>query len=174
MGNQSYLYYDEMETPVGPLTIIMTNKGLCRIDFGEMKQLSSVLHTWSKRFFLSSSIVKDPSRFDQVKKQLIEYFQEERQEFSIDYHLLGTPFQQKVWEALIKEIPYGETRSYKDVAKCIQAPKAIRAVGGAINKNPLSIIIPCHRVIGSNGALVGYNGGMEKKKHLLRLEKTLV
>ena len=105
-----------------------------------------------------------------VFRQLDEYFAGTRTEFAFPYRLHGTPFQEKVWEAL-QQIPYGETRSYKDIAEAIGHPKAYRAVGMANNANPIFIAIPCHRVIGANGSLVGYGGGLEMKKALLELEK---
>lgn len=104
-------------------------------------------------------------------KQLNEYFNGTRISFDLPLSLEGTDFQKLVWNTL-KAIPYGETKSYKDIAEAIGNPKACRAVGMANNKNPISIIIPCHRVIGSNGKLVGYRGGVEIKKQLLDLEKS--
>ena len=101
--------------------------------------------------------------------QLTEYLQGERKTFDLPISLKGTPFQQQVWKALC-EIPYGETRSYKQIAEAIGNPKSVRAVGMANNRNPLLIVVPCHRVIGTNGKLVGYGGGIEKKEFLLRLE----
>ena len=101
--------------------------------------------------------------------QLQEYFAGERKTFDLPVRLSGTPFQQSVWQAL-QRIPYGETRSYRDIAEAIGNPKAVRAVGSANNRNPLFIIIPCHRVIGSDGSLVGYGGGLAMKQFLLDLE----
>ena len=106
----------------------------------------------------------------QVFQQLDEYFAGRRETFDFPYRLHGTPFQEKVWEAL-KKIPYGETRSYKDIAEAIGHPKAYRAVGMANHANPIFIAIPCHRVIGTSGNLVGYGGGLAMKKALLDLEK---
>jgi methylated-DNA-[protein]-cysteine S-methyltransferase len=105
----------------------------------------------------------------QAARQLGEYFSGKRRKFDIPLNPSGTEFQQAVWEALLS-IPYGETRSYKQVAEMVGNPKGSRAVGMANNKNPISIIIPCHRVIGSNGALIGYAGGLDMKKGLLELE----
>ncbi|NMA94908.1 MAG: methylated-DNA--[protein]-cysteine S-methyltransferase [Clostridiales bacterium] len=102
--------------------------------------------------------------------QLSEYFDGERTDFNLPLKLRGTDFQKSVWKALI-DIPYGETRSYKDIAIKVGSPKAFRAVGMANNRNPISIIIPCHRVIGHNGKLVGYGGGLSVKEFLLDLEK---
>ena len=103
--------------------------------------------------------------------QLDEYFQGKRTTFSLQFKLTGTPFQLAVWKEL-QNIPYGQTTSYKEIAQKINKPKAYRAVGMANNKNPLPIIIPCHRVIGSNGKLIGYAGGLKLKNYLLELEKS--
>lgn len=103
--------------------------------------------------------------------QLDEYFQGKRTTFSLPFKLIGTPFQLAVWKEL-QNIPYGQTTSYKEIAQKINKPKAYRAVGMANNKNPLPIIIPCHRVIGSNGKLIGYAGGLKLKNYLLELEKS--
>ncbi len=106
---------------------------------------------------------------DSVYKQLCEYIAGERRDFDIPHKLNGTNFQKKVWQALCS-IPYGETRTYKDIALAVGNDKASRAVGLANNKNPITIIVPCHRVIGSSGKLVGYAGGLEMKKFLLDME----
>lgn len=103
--------------------------------------------------------------------QLDEYFQGKRTTFSLPFKLTGTPFQLAVWKEL-QNIPYGQTTSYKEIAQKINKPKACRAVGMTNNKNPLPIIIPCHRVIGSNGKLIGYAGGLKLKNYLLELEKS--
>ena len=106
-------------------------------------------------------------------RQLSEYLKGERKGFDLPLLIKGTTFQQQVWKALL-EIPYGETRSYKQIAVAIGNPKAVRAVGMANNRNPLLIVVPCHRVIGANGKLVGYGAGIEKKEFLLKLEKSLL
>ena len=106
-------------------------------------------------------------------KQLSEYLKRERKCFDLPFNPCGTEFQRQVWKALC-DIPYGETRSYKQIAEAIGNPKAVRAVGMANNRNPLLIVIPCHRVIGANGKLVGYGAGIEKKEYLLKLEKSLL
>ena len=105
--------------------------------------------------------------------QLSEYFSGNRKTFNLPLLLKGTDFQKQVWQALLK-IPFGETRSYKQIAEAIGNPKAVRAVGMANNKNPLLIVVPCHRVIGGNGKLVGYAVGLDKKEYLLRLEGSLL
>jgi O-6-methylguanine DNA methyltransferase len=106
---------------------------------------------------------------DKVYQELLEYFDGKRKDFDFPYRLKGTDFQKKVWTELLT-IPYGETRSYKEIATAIGNKKAARAVGMANNKNPITIIVPCHRVIGANGKLVGYAGGLEMKKELLKME----
>jgi len=112
----------------------------------------------------------EPSPFsDRVFSQMKEYLEGKRKSFDFPYELHGTEFQKKVWNALC-DIPYGETRTYKDIATAIGNPKASRAVGMANNKNPITIAVPCHRVIGANGKLVGYAGGLEMKKALIELE----
>lgn len=117
--------------------------------------------------------VKQPSEnLQNAIKQLKEYFDGKRTAFDLKMKLHGTEFQKKVWTYL-SEIPYGETRTYKDVAEAIGSPKGFRAVGMANNKNPIAIIYPCHRVIGASGKLVGYGGGLDIKEQLLRLEGIL-
>lgn len=105
-----------------------------------------------------------------VLEQLRQYFAGSRKGFTVKLHLEGTEFQKKVWQALLT-IPYGETRSYKEIAIQIGRPKAFRAVGGAIHNNPIGVIVPCHRVIGSDGSLTGYAGGLHYKEFLLALEQ---
>jgi methylated-DNA-[protein]-cysteine S-methyltransferase len=112
----------------------------------------------------------DPTAFPDAVKQLDAYFAGSLTTFDLDLDLVGTAFQRRVWEALTT-IPYGETRSYGDIARQIGAPGASRAVGLANGHNPISIIVPCHRVIGSNGSLTGYGGGIERKRMLLGMEK---
>jgi len=107
---------------------------------------------------------------DLAAAQLSEYFDGKRKEFNLPLQMQGTEFQRKIWSAL-KEIPYGETCSYKDLAIKIGSPKAVRAVGGANHNNPFIIVVPCHRVIGASGKLVGYGGGLEMKQLLLELER---
>ncbi|HET6785966.1 MAG TPA: methylated-DNA--[protein]-cysteine S-methyltransferase [Erysipelotrichaceae bacterium] len=105
-----------------------------------------------------------------IQKQFTEYEEGARKVFDLPLHIKGTEFQKKVWNALL-EIPYGETRSYQEIAIQIGNPKAVRAVGGACNRNPIGIIVPCHRVVGKNGSLTGYAGGLDYKKLLLEKEK---
>ena len=119
---------------------------------------------------LEESEVRETPLIKEAKKQLDEYLVGNRKEFDLPLKAKGTEFQQEVWKAL-QEIPYGETRYYGEIAEKIGNPKASRAVGLANNRNPISIFIPCHRVIGKNGKLVGYGGGLDIKEHLLNLER---
>ena len=114
--------------------------------------------------------IESPDYINECKKQLLEYFNGERKVFDLKLNPKGTEFQKKIWNELIK-IPYGETKSYSEIAKNIGNPKACRAVGNANNKNTIGICIPCHRVIGKNGSLTGYAGGIDKKEYLLNIEK---
>ena len=110
---------------------------------------------------------------DEAFRQLQEYFAGERRRFELPCELRGTDFQKKVWSAL-ETIPYGQTRSYGDIARMVGSPKAVRAVGAANGKNPLWIVVPCHRVVGADGSLTGYAGGLEMKKRLLELEQRVL
>jgi methylated-DNA-[protein]-cysteine S-methyltransferase len=122
------------------------------------------------KHFIKGELVHSPEKLADAVHQLNDYFAGHLQEFNITYDLFGTVFQKKVWTQLT-QIPYGATCSYKEVAQGIGAPKAVRAVGSANNQNPVPVFIPCHRVIGSNGALVGYGGGLDKKEILLSIEQ---
>ncbi|ASN06652.1 [Fe-S]-binding protein [Virgibacillus necropolis] len=168
------LYYDEMDSPIGTLTLISNGEKLVRIEYGEMDRRSDQMNKWVASYFGDVRFVHSPEKVVLAKKELQTYFNKQNREFSLEFEFHGTPFQQKVWQALVETIPYGETKSYKDIAVAIGNPKAVRAVGGAVNKNPFSIIVPCHRVIGTNGKMVGYNGGLDKKEYLLAHEKQAV
>ena len=110
---------------------------------------------------------------DRAMEQLREYFSGQRKQFELPYELRGTEFQKKVWAAL-EAIPYGQTRSYREIAQAVGNPKAVRAVGAANGKNPMWVVVPCHRVIGADGGLTGYAGGVELKRALLELEQRTV
>jgi len=163
------LGFTVMNSPIGPLLLASTEEGLVYIEFGDEERALPLLQRWSRKTFLGASPVRDDERNRQARQQLEEYFAGTRRTFDMSIVLYGTAFQKAVWTALT-QIPYGETRSYKDVALAIGAVKAVRAIGGANNRNPIPIVVPCHRVIGSNGALVGYGGGLSIKEHLLKLE----
>ncbi len=117
-------------------------------------------------------VEQETALIKEAHQQLSEYLKGERKEFDLPLNPKGTDFQKRVWRALC-DIPYGETRSYKQIAKAVGNSKAVRAVGMANNRNPITIVVPCHRVIGADGKLVGYGGGLEMKEFLLRLEKSL-
>ncbi|WP_019421000.1 tRNA epoxyqueuosine(34) reductase QueG [Paenibacillus sp. OSY-SE] len=163
------LYVQEMDSPVGPLTLAATATGLFAIEFGGVLEMAEALQARAARDYGKVALQRHPERLQETCRQLEEYFAGERQTFELTLDLQGTTFQKEVWRALM-DIPYGETRSYKQIAEAIGNPKAVRAVGGANNRNPISIVVPCHRVIGANGQLVGYGGGMNKKEILLQLE----
>ena len=145
------------QTLIGPMTIMESEGYLVQIKFGDGN-----MATYPR---------EETLMIKKAHQQMQEYFQGERRVFDLPLKPQGTEFQRRVWSALL-DIPYGETRSYKDLAIKIQNPKAFRAVGMANNKNPLPIVIPCHRVIGSNQKLIGYRGGLDIKKKLLDLEQT--
>ena len=142
------------QTPVGELSIV------CEGDYIVKVILSETFHNVER---------KETPLIQKAYQQLLEYFEGKRKHFDLPLKPKGTPFQQTVWDALC-QIPYGKTKSYKDIAEMIGNPKACRAVGMANNRNPIIIMIPCHRVIGASGALVGYAHGVEIKKQLLVLE----
>lgn len=156
-------YYTKMTaTPVGELTLIASERGLAAILWQDD-------HPLRVRLTPRVENVKHPVLL-QAERQLQEYFAGTRQRFDLPLDFAGTDFQRKVWTALVA-IPFGETCSYKEIAVKIGHPGAVRAVGAANGKNPISIIAPCHRVIGSNGKLTGFAGGLSVKAFLLQLEK---
>lgn len=148
-----------------------TDEGLCYVgtDHATMEDL---IQTCTKQFG-QCEVTENDEKLSPYKQQLIEYFDGKRETFTIPLHYKGTPFQQSVWQALL-EIPYGQTTTYSHIAAHIQNKKAIRAVGTTIGANPISIIIPCHRVIGKNGTLTGYSGGLDVKEKLLVHEGSLL
>lgn len=156
-------YFSYCSSPLGDMQMIEENNSLTHLNL-------SVNQILPGDFPKGSLTQKDTPLISSAKRQLDEYFQGKRKSFDLPLAPSGTQFQQKVWNALCT-IPYGETRSYKEIAAQIQNPKGCRAVGMANNRNPIMIIIPCHRVIGSNGSLVGYAGGLDIKQWLLAHEK---
>ncbi len=161
------LFYTTMESPIGTLWLIATPLGLCRV--GLPGRSRSDLEAWLARHAGQEELEENPDALAPAVAQLREYFSRLRRRFDLPLDLRGTPFQRRVWEEL-RSIPYGETVSYAEVARRIGNPKAIRAVGQAVGANPVPIIVPCHRVVGADGSLVGYGGGLEIKTALLRLE----
>lgn len=155
-------------TPLGPMLAGATDDGVCLLEFVDRRMIETQLNRLKK--YMNAELLSGKNRhFDALEKQLKEYFDGRRKEFDVPLVIPGTPFQKKVWDALIA-IPYGETRSYSEQAKAIGNPKAVRAVAKANGDNRIGIIIPCHRVIGSNGELTGYGGGLWRKRQLLDLE----
>jgi len=152
MENNYYAY----DSPFGKMMICSDGKAITHIVPGDR--------------MIPAGCNKANALTDKAAKQLEEYFAGERREFDLPLDPQGTQFQRSVWNALLK-IPYGETKSYMQIAKMVDNPKACRAVGMANNKNPIWIVIPCHRVIGADGSLTGYGGGLEMKQRLLELEK---
>jgi len=146
--------YSYLESPVGNLLVARNEQGLTAISFRGTPE-----EDWTRR----------DDVFEDVREQLRAYFAKKLRTFNLPLAPRGTPFQLDVWSAL-RQIPYGETRSYAQVARTIGKPEAIRAVGAANGANPLPIVVPCHRVIGSNGSLTGFGGGLAAKRFLLDLE----
>ncbi|MBP1992351.1 methylated-DNA--[protein]-cysteine S-methyltransferase [Paenibacillus eucommiae] len=163
------IYYDEMASPIGPLLLATTERGLCTVEFGGYEERREKLERFADRWIGEHRIERNEKALSSIREQLEQYFQGSRRNFEVEYDLYGTEFQKRVWHALTG-ISYGATVSYKDIAQAIGSPKAVRAVGGANNRNPISIIIPCHRVIGASGEMVGYGGGLDIKSALLKLE----
>jgi O-6-methylguanine DNA methyltransferase len=162
----------EIDSPVGPLVLLAADGRLCRVEFGRMDDRRAALAAWADRAGLGGEFRHAPEDplLSEAAAQLAAYFRGERVRFELPTAMYGTPFQRAVWEALAA-IPYGEVRSYKAIAEAVGRPSAVRAVGGANNRNPLPIIVPCHRVVGADGALVGYAGGLDAKSRLLELER---
>ena len=156
MTDIRYTYY---ETPLGITLLAADEHGLRLVSFAEGKRPERPQSAWQK----------DPAPFQEATAQLRAYFAGELREFDLRLSLIGTDFQLRVWR-MLQTIPYGETTSYGQLARRLGSPSAARAVGLANGSNPIPIIVPCHRVIGSNGSLVGYGGGLSNKKALLALE----
>ena len=151
-------------SPLGTMTLAASTQGLCGVWFDGQQHQPDPRH-WE--------VMPMHPVLQAAATQLAAYFAAQRARFTLPLDLsLGTPFQQSVWQRL-QAIPYGVTQSYGEIARYLGQPAASRAVGAAVGRNPLSIIVPCHRVVGSNGALTGYAGGLERKIALLQLEKAL-
>lgn len=148
-----------IDSPYGPLTLVATDGVLSALYMTDHR------HRPPQETFGD----RDATPFGETIRQMAAYFDGELREFDLPLRLDGTPFQQTVWEAL-RQIPYGETRSYGELAEAIGRPGASRAVGLANGKNPISVIVPCHRVIGANGSMTGYGGGLDRKQRLLAFE----
>ena len=151
--------WDVVETPIGPLTLEAGPRGLAALHFpGREPELDPQ--------------ARDPEALASAAAQLREHFAGERRRFDLELDLVGTPLQRAVWERL-QAIPYGETITYAQLADELGRPNAARAVGAAVGRTPVPIVVPCHRVVGSDGSLTGYGGGLERKRALLELEQGL-
>lgn len=158
-----------LETPLGTMIACAVDEGICLLEFGDRRMLESQFKLLAKR--LNATIVQGANpHFDVLQKELDNYFAGYLQKFDVPLFCPGTPFQQSVWSEL-KKIPYGMTRSYREQAALLGQPSAVRAVANANGINRIAIIIPCHRVIGDNGQLTGYGGGLWRKQWLLDLER---
>jgi methylated-DNA-[protein]-cysteine S-methyltransferase len=153
------LLYTQMDSPIGDLLLVGDGEALYRLDMQQGRRPTAIDSRWQRR----------DEAFADVRGQLTEYFEGRRRSFHVPLALGGNSFELRVWEALL-EIPYGETVSYGEIARRMGRPDAPRAVGLANGRNPIAVIVPCHRVIGAAGALVGYGGGLERKRLLLDLE----
>lgn len=161
-----------IETPLGTMFACAVDEGICLLEFTDRKNMEKQFTSLSKA--LNAEIVQGENKhFKQLEDELTEYFEGKRQQFDVPLFITGTEFQKNVWQ-LLREIPIGETRTYKQQSEFLGNPKAIRAVGTANGINKIAILIPCHRVIGSNGELVGYAGGIWRKQKLLELEKAIL
>ena len=157
------MHYTHIETPIGPLLLAGDEAGLQLIQFSQPRYPVAPAATW---------IAGENAPLRAARAQLLQYFTGERREFDLPLTLQGTSFQKQVWRTLV-QIPYGSTFSYRDLATRIGRPTAMRAVGAANGRNPLPIVLPCHRVIGANGSLTGFGGGLPAKRWLLQHEGAL-
>ena len=151
--------WTEVSSPLGPLTCVVDDGFLIRVALKDQAHLPA-----------SSTFGAEGELDPQIEQQLTQYFAGDRRVFALPIVPLGTDFQREVWSSL-EEIPYGETTTYGAIAEKIGRPRAVRAVGLAVGRNPLSVIVPCHRVLGANGSRTGYAGGLDKKRWLLTLEQ---
>lgn len=166
------VYQKTIQTPLGEMIACAVDEGICLLEFTDRKNIEKQFKALSK--ILKAEIVeKEHFHFQKLEEELQEYFEGKRSEFNVPLFTTGTEFQEKVWQ-LLREIPMGETRTYKQQSEFLGNPKAIRAVGTANGINKIAILIPCHRVIGSSGELVGYAGGIWRKQKLLELEKAIL
>jgi methylated-DNA-[protein]-cysteine S-methyltransferase len=151
--------YTIIDSPLGPLLAVGDGTALARLDMQHGRRAHPIHPSWRR----------DDAAFAELAEQLEQYFAGHRREFDLALAPSGSPFEQRVWDALL-EIPYGETVSYGEIARRVGAPGSARAVGLANGRNPIAVIVPCHRVIGADGSLTGYGGGLDRKRLLLDLE----
>lgn len=169
VNSMNLIYLNRFSTPLGPMYACSTSKGICLLEFTDRKMLETEFKELTK-LVRAKIIVGKNLYLKEVEKQVLEYFRGERYVFDIPIDAPGTDFQKEVWDKL-KDIPFGSTLSYQEMANSLNRPKAVRAVANANGHNRISIIIPCHRIIGSDNSLVGYGGGLPRKKWLLEHER---
>ena len=157
----------DVETPAGTFGAVFTSRGLGCLIFPGVS--FEHCEAWVRRWEPDAVRSEDRAPLQQLSEQLTAYFEGTLKEFAVPLDLRGTPFQTRVWAAL-QDVAYGELRTYRQIATTIGAPQAVRAVGAANGANPIPVIVPCHRIIGSSGQLVGYGGGLDLKRRLLELE----
>lgn len=168
LAMKQILYWTQLVYENWKLYMAATSNGLCYV--GSQDKPFEEMEVWVKKHYPGSQLVQDVTVMQPYVVEFKEFFQGKRNTFTISQELKGTKFQTDVWNALCK-IPYGETWTYSDIANAIERPSAVRAVGAAIGANPVLLTVPCHRVIGKNGKLTGFRGGLEMKEQLLKLEQ---
>ena len=169
IGTPATLVGGQIETPLGAMHIVVSDEGICLLEFIEQR-MHDTRYERIEELFGMPIHTGDSPWFEIVRRQMGEYFDGVRTSFDLPLVLRGTPFQRRAWQALL-QIPYGTACSYQEQAKMLDNPKAIRAVGRANGANRIGIVVPCHRVIASNGTLSGYGGGIWRKRYLLDLER---
>jgi methylated-DNA-[protein]-cysteine S-methyltransferase len=162
--------YEVTDSPVGPLLVAATERGLCRISFDpeperEAEGLARIFGT---------RVLRAPRPLEGARRELDDYFEGRRREFDLAVDLTSVPAFQRLVLTELGRVPYGQVETYGGLAARVGRPRAARAVGGALNRNPVPIVVPCHRVVGATGSLVGYGGGLERKERLLALEGALL
>jgi methylated-DNA-[protein]-cysteine S-methyltransferase len=162
--------YDISDSPVGPLLVAATQRGLCRISFDPEPEREA--ETLARAFGVR--VLRTPRPLETARRELDEYFEGRRREFDLLVDLRPVPEFQRLVLTELARVPYGQVETYGSLAARLGRPRAARAVGGALNRNPVPIVVPCHRIIGSTGSLVGYGGGLERKERLLTLEGALL
>jgi AraC family transcriptional regulator, regulatory protein of adaptative response / methylated-DNA-[protein]-cysteine methyltransferase len=176
LGNQpqapdksAVLHMAQLPTPLCPMAACAGSRGVCLLEFMDNRRLERELQDLA-RLLNADIIPSENSHLETLRSELQDYFDGKLEKFTVPLDTPGTEFQQAVWK-ILQDIPYGETRSYKQQAVALGKPKAVRAVAAANGQNRVSIVIPCHRVIGADGSLTGYGGGLHRKKWLLDFEK---
>ena len=160
--------YDVTDSPIGDLLVAATERGLCNISFDPDEATDRLARVFGRR------VLRVPSRLDAVRRQLDEYFEGRREAFELEPDIAQLPAFQRTVLTELARVPYGQLTTYGTLAARVGHPRAARAVGGALNRNPIPIVLPCHRVVGASGSLTGYAGGLHVKQQLLELEHALL